>query len=220
MLDRENCVARLRVLAEKLAQRPEGDVQGVLAQVLAADPTTMEFHRRLVDFEDLAKRAREQVAELADDPNYNLYMGVINQIVSSIEELNMRENWVRYREPFDQRARAFLETCERVVESRLRTALPGEETIREVLAEVKEAINTIRDADIDAEAKSVSKKVPCEPSDGPSGGSWRRGSWSHWCGVNTHNPSISGGSGPTNRRSVPRSNARGTPGSPWCPWAA
>jgi hypothetical protein len=68
--------------------------------------------------------------------------------------------------------------------------------------------------------ESVSKKVPGEPSDGPSGGSWRRGLWSHWCGVNTHNPSISGGSGPTNRRSVPRSNARGAPGSSWCPWAA
>src|SRR5918994_5537856 len=30
---------------------------------------------------------------------------------------------------------------------------------------------------VSRDSQSVSKKVPCEPSDGPSGGSWRSESW-------------------------------------------
>lgn len=46
LLDQENCIARLRAVAEKLSGHQDGDVPGILAQVLSVDPNTIEFHRR------------------------------------------------------------------------------------------------------------------------------------------------------------------------------
>ena len=48
----------------------------------------------------------------------------------------------------------------------------------------------------------VFKNMSCAPDDVPLGGSWRRGSWLRWSVSNTHNPSLSGGTGPTTRRSA------------------
>jgi hypothetical protein len=51
-------------------------------------------------------------------------------------------------------------------------------------------------------AKKVFKNMSCAPDDVPSAGSWRRGSWLRWSASSTHNPSPSGGTGPTTRRSA------------------
>ena len=48
LLDQENCIARLCAVAEKLSGHQDGDVPGILAQVLSVDPNTIEFHRRLI----------------------------------------------------------------------------------------------------------------------------------------------------------------------------
>ena len=50
--------------------------------------------------------------------------------------------------------------------------------------------------------KKVFKNMSCAPDDVPSAGSWRRGSWLRWSASSTHNPSPSGGTGPTTRRSA------------------
>jgi hypothetical protein len=41
----------------------------------------MEFPRRLIALEDLGKRARGQVEELAGDPSYDQFVEAIDKIV-------------------------------------------------------------------------------------------------------------------------------------------
>jgi hypothetical protein len=155
MLDQENCIALLRVLAEKLSSHSDGDVPGIFAQVLGADPNTMAFHRRLVALEDLGRRARQQLDEIADDPSYDLYVEAIDRIVATFEQLNMRENWINYRSPFNPHTMALLQTCKRAVGHRLSATALNEAAIGEALAEVQEAMSGILHADIDAEAKQL-----------------------------------------------------------------
>jgi hypothetical protein len=85
LLDRENCIARLHVLAEKLSGQSQGDVPGVLAQALGTAPETVEFSYRLVALVELGDRARQQVDELVDDPNYDSYAETIDKMVNTFE---------------------------------------------------------------------------------------------------------------------------------------
>ena len=161
LLDQENCIARLRLIAEKLSGYREGDVPGILAQVLGADPNTMEFHRRLIALEDLGKRAREQVEELAGDSSYDQFVEAIDKIVATFEQLNMRENWTKYAPPFNLETLTLLGVCERAFQSLMRTKyksvgpLLDEEVLRDALANVREAIDGIIQADIEPEAKQL-----------------------------------------------------------------
>jgi hypothetical protein len=161
MLDRDNCVARLRVLAVKLSQRQEGAIPEILAAALDTNPHTIEFPRHLVAFEDLAKRAREQIRELADDPSYEQFVAVIDKIITTFERLDMRENWNTYKGPFNPEALTLLGVCERAIQHLITTkyksagTLPDEEALCDVRADIQQAISGILDADIETEAKEV-----------------------------------------------------------------
>lgn len=155
MLDRDNCIARFRALAGKLSQYSDAAVPDVLTAALGANADTMEFYRRLVAFEDLGKRARHQLDEIADDSSYDLYVEAIDSMVAIFDQLNMRENWTKYAAPFNPHTMALLQTCDRAVGRRLTTIPPSPEVISEALMEVQEAIGLIREADIEAEAKEL-----------------------------------------------------------------
>jgi hypothetical protein len=155
MLNRENSVARLRVLAQRLSTHSDTAVTGVLADALGTDPSTVEFHRRVVLLVDLVKLARKQVDELVDDPSQELYAGAIDGIVNAFERLDMRANWGSYISAFNPRTLALLETCERAVAHRLAVKQPKEEALAEILHDIQEAIHEVLDADVEDEAKRL-----------------------------------------------------------------
>ena len=155
MLDPENYVARLRSLAQTLANRRDSGVPVVLGEVLGADPNTVEFLRRVVLFVELPKLARKQVDELVGDHSQELYAEVIDSITNILEKLDMRENWNNYLSPFSYRNLAVLEICERAVAHRLTIKPLGEEVLAELLRDIQEAIQEVLDADIEPEVKQL-----------------------------------------------------------------
>jgi hypothetical protein len=137
-----------------LSQQPEGAaVPTVLAEVHQADQTSTEFYRRFVALTELGIRTRQQIDDLADEPSYNLYVEAVDGIITTFEQLNMRESWGGYKAAFNQRALAHLEICELALERRLTATPPSAEVLREALSCVQEAISDVLEADIEAEAK-------------------------------------------------------------------
>ena len=155
MLDPENYVARLRNLAQILANRRDSGVPVVLGEVLGADPNSVEFFRRVVSFVELPKLARKQVDELTGHDSQELYAQAIDDIVNILEKLDMRENWNNYLPAFSYRTLALLETCERAVAHRLTVKQPGEEVLAELLRDIQEAIQEVLDAETEAEVKQL-----------------------------------------------------------------
>jgi hypothetical protein len=165
LLDQENCIARLRLIAEKLSGYRDGDVPGILAQVLSVDPNTMEFHRALIALEDLGTRARQQVEELTGDSSYNQYIEVIDRIVDTFKQLNMRENWLRYMSAFNVEALTLLGVCERAFQSLMITKYqiagtpPDEPVLQEALSDIREVSDSIIQANIEPEAKQLLHEI-------------------------------------------------------------
>ena len=155
MVDPENFVARLRVLAQRLSPQGDAAVTAVLAAALESDPNGIEFHRRVVILIELARLARKQVAELTDDPSQQLYEEAIAGIVATLEMLDMRVNWATYAQVFNPRSLTLLETCERAVAYRLTTKQPAAEALAEALTDIQDAIKEVLDADIEPEAKQL-----------------------------------------------------------------
>jgi hypothetical protein len=149
LLDQENCIARLRIIAEQLSASSQGDPQAILAQVLEADPYSMEFHRLLVELEDLGMRARQQLEELAEDPSYDQFDELINRILAILEQLNMREDGGMYAAPFNREALTLLGVCDRAFQRLLTTkyrsagTIPDEQVLKDALAEIREASDSI-----------------------------------------------------------------------------
>jgi hypothetical protein len=155
MLDRENFVARLRVVAGLLAKAgPNDPVPNALGLALAAEIHTVEFHRRYVLLVDLAERARDQAATLSD-PNAQLYVDAIRAMLSAVSSLDMRENWGRYSGPFGTRAMTLLELCERAVAHHLTVAEPPEDQVFALLTPIQEAISAVVASDFEPEAKQL-----------------------------------------------------------------
>lgn len=156
MVDADNFVGRLRVLAGKLAKVSKDlPAQQVLAGALGVSPTSIEFHRRLVLLVELADRALEQASELAEDPSQDLYVGIIEEIVKTLQQLDMRGNWNTHLPAFNQRTLALLETCERAVDRQITIEPPTKETLAQVLAAIQEAIDSVLQADMEAEARLI-----------------------------------------------------------------
>lgn len=121
----------------------------------------MEFPRRLIALEDLGKRARGQVEELAGDPSYDQFVEAIDKIVATFSQLNMLENWTNYTPPFNPQALTLVGVCERAFQ-RLMTAkyksagpLLDEEVLKDPLADIREASDSVIQADIEPEAKQL-----------------------------------------------------------------
>jgi hypothetical protein len=155
MLDRENHVSRLRVLAERLSQHSQGAVTDILATALDANAHTMKLPRYLIAFEELVKRARLQLDEIVNNPSYSTYVQAIDSINAIFECLDMKADWSSYAAPFNARAMAHLETCEHAIAAQLTTAPPSGEIIEEALSDIQQAISSIQEADIEAEAKEL-----------------------------------------------------------------
>src|SRR5262245_660586 len=96
MIDAENSVQRFRVLAQKLSQRSDSHIPGVLAEVLGVEVNTPDFYESFVSFIQLAKLARMQVDELAGQPGYDNFVRIIDSIINVLTRLDMRENWTSY----------------------------------------------------------------------------------------------------------------------------
>jgi hypothetical protein len=57
MIDPENSVQRFRILAQKLSQRSDNPIPGILAEVLGVEANSDNFYESFVDFIKLAKFA-------------------------------------------------------------------------------------------------------------------------------------------------------------------
>jgi hypothetical protein len=155
MLDPENYVARLRSLAQILANRRDSGVPVVLGEALGADPNSVEFFRRVVLFVELPKLARKQVDELMGHDSQDLYAQAIDEIANILENLDMRENWNNYISAFSYRTLTLLETCERAVTQRLTVKPLGEEVLAGLLRDIQEAIQEVLDAEMETEVKQL-----------------------------------------------------------------
>lgn len=155
MLDPDNFVGRLRALALSLAQHRDGAVTDVLGQALGTNPRGVEFHRRVALLVEVAERAQAQVAELAADPSQELYTEALTAIVQTLQKLDMRDNWSNYVAAFSARTLALLETCERAAARHLNVIPPSEDVLKEVLANIREAINDLLKADVEDEVKQL-----------------------------------------------------------------
>lgn len=155
MLDSDNFVGRLRALALSLAQHRDGAVTDVLGQALDVNPRGVEFHRRVALLVEVAERAQAQVAELAADPSQELYTEALTAIVPTLQKLDMRENWSNYAAAFSARTLTLLETCERAAARHLNVIPPSEDALKEVLADIQEAINDLLKADVEDEVKQL-----------------------------------------------------------------
>jgi hypothetical protein len=77
------------------------------------------------------------------------------------EQLNMRENWTKYAAPFNPQALTLIGVCERAFQRLMTTKYNGpgplldEEVLRDPLADIREAIDGIIQADIEPEAKEL-----------------------------------------------------------------
>jgi hypothetical protein len=83
------------------------------------------------------------------------------QIVATFSQLNMLENWTNYIPPFNPQALTLLGVCERAFQ-RLMTAkyksagpLLDEEVLKDLLADIGEASDSVIQADIEPEAKQL-----------------------------------------------------------------
>jgi hypothetical protein len=155
MVDPENSVARFRALAQKLSQRRDSHVPGVLAEVLGVEANSGEFYRRFVSFIDLARLARMQVDELAGQPGYDNFVRIIDRVINTLEKLDMWENWINYASAFDALGLAQLEIGEQMIASRIRVKQPTKEMLEDLLHDIRESIDEVIDADLETEVRQL-----------------------------------------------------------------
>jgi hypothetical protein len=155
MIDPENSVQRFRILAQKLSQRSDNPIPGILAEVLGVEANSDNFYESFVDFIKLAKFVRIQIDELKGQAGYDNYVRIIDSIIGVLVKLDMRESWTSYVAAFDTRGLAQLEIGEQMLASGIRAKPPTKEMLDGLLRDIRESIDEVLEADLEADVKQL-----------------------------------------------------------------